>query len=161
MTIRIFCKGIVIAIIVCASVIGWKAAVALQRESRETAVNWQEKKYGGLSVSSLAIGHEYRQDDWPAIAAATDGSVWVAWLSFASNRDDIAIRRYHDGKWSNIHWVPNTSGDNWLPQIAVDSSNRPWVVWSQQLRGNWDLYARRFDPSAQEWGPLERLTSDP
>src|ERR1041385_20428 len=56
MTIRIFCKGIVIAIIVCASVIGWKAAVALQRESRETAVNWQEKKYGGLSVSSLAIG---------------------------------------------------------------------------------------------------------
>src|SRR2546425_6825159 len=62
---------------------------------------------------------------------------------------------------ATIHWVPNTSGDSWLPQIAVDSGNRPWVVWSQQLNGNWDIYARRFDPAQNEWGTIERLTSDP
>jgi len=73
----------------------------------------------------------------------------------------VAIRHYQNGKWSNIHWAPNTSGDSWLPQIAVDSGNRPWVVWSQQLNGNWDVYARRFDPEKQEWGTIERLTTDP
>jgi hypothetical protein len=35
------------------------------------------------------------------------------------------------------------------------------VIWSQQAQNNWDLYARRFDPARQEWGALERLTSDP
>ncbi len=107
------------------------------------------------------VGHEFRQDDLPQIAAAPDGSIWTAFLSFAGDRDDIAIRRYHEGRWQNLQWVPGTSGDSWLPQIAVDASNRVWVVWSQMAAGNWDLYARRFDPAAQTWSALERLTNDP
>jgi hypothetical protein len=117
--------------------------------------------YGNVTISSLAVGHQDRQDDLPAIAAAPDGSLWVAWLSFNGEHDDVALRHCQNGRWSNLHWVPDTSGDSWLPQVAVDTSNRVWVVWSQQLDGNWDLYARRFDPAGQEWGRLERLTSDP
>ncbi len=113
------------------------------------------------SVAATAVGHEFRQDDLPSIAAAPDGSLWVAWLSFSGDRDDIAIRRYADGKWGSLQWVPGTSGDSWLPQLAVDASNRVWVVWSQMKADNWDLHARRFDPATQEWGTLERLTSDP
>jgi hypothetical protein len=114
-----------------------------------------------FALQPVAIGHEYRQDDSPAITAAPDGSLWATWLSFAGDRDDIAIRRYRSGKWENLQWVPGTSGDNWQPQIAVDAADRVWVVWSQQNSGNWDLYARRFDPAAQDWGPLLRLTTDP
>jgi hypothetical protein len=110
---------------------------------------------------ATAIGHEYRQDDSPSIATAPDGSLWATWLSFDGARDDVAIRRNVQGKWENLQWVPGTSGDNWLPQIGVDASNRVWVVWSQQVNGNWDLYARSFDPAKQRWGALERLTSDP
>ena len=58
------------------------------------------------TVSSQAVGHQYRQDDWPSIAAAPDGSLWVAWLSFDGDRDDVAIRHYQNGKWSNLQWVP-------------------------------------------------------
>jgi hypothetical protein len=141
--------------------VSWRASVAWQRMDPEPKLQWQEITRRDLKLASLAVGHEYRQDDLPAIAAAPDGSVWVAWLSFSGDHDDLAIRRYHDGKWGDLHWVPNTSGDIWLPQIAVDAGNRPWVVWSQQLNGNWDLYARRFDAAEQEWGRLERLTSDP
>jgi hypothetical protein len=115
----------------------------------------------GSRIAATMVGHEFRQDDLPAIAKGPDGSLWVAWLSFVGDRDDVAIRHYQDGKWSNIHWVPNTSGDSWLPQIGVDASNCPIVVWSQQVSGNWDLYARRFDPAKQEWGKLERLTTNP
>jgi len=112
-------------------------------------------------VSSTMVGHEFRQDDLPSIAAAPDGSLWVAWLSWDGNRDDVAIRHYADGKWGNLQWVSNTSGDSWLPQVGVDAQNRVWVVWSQMADGNWDLFARRFDPSKQEWEPMERLTNDP
>src|SRR5215472_8755695 len=106
-------------------------------------------------IAPTMVGHEYRQDDWPAIAAAPDGSLWIAWLSFVGDRDDVVIRHYSGGKWSNLQWVPGTSGDSFLPQIAVDASNRVWVVWSQQVGSNWDLYARRFDPASQEWTALE------
>ena len=46
----------------------------------------------GTNVSYTMVGHEYRQDDCSAIAAAPDGGVWVAWLSYAGDRDDIGIR---------------------------------------------------------------------
>ena len=112
-------------------------------------------------IKSTAVGHEYRQDDWPSIAASPDGSLWVAWLSFGGDRDDLAIRHYKDGQWSNMQWMPNTSGDSWIPAAAVDSQNRLWVVWPQQVNENWDIYARLYDPAKQEWGTLERLSSDP
>jgi hypothetical protein len=115
----------------------------------------------GAQISSTAVGHQFRQDDWPSIAAAPDGSLWIAWLSFVGDRDDVVIRHYSAGKWSNLQWVPGTSGDSFLPQVAVDASNRVWIVWSQQVGSNWDLYARRFDPAKQEWSALERLTKDP
>src|SRR6266545_3537498 len=116
---------------------------------------------GGTVFTATAVGHEFRQDDSPTIAAAPDGSLWVAWLSFEGSRDDVAIRRYRNGKWSNLQWLPATSGDNWLPQIGTDASGKVWVVWTQQVGGNWDLYARSFDPDKQEWGQLQRLSSDP
>ena len=60
-----------------------------------------------------------------------------------------------------MRFVPNTSGDVWLPQAGVDSNNRLWVVWSQMLDGNWDMYARVFDTVDEAWGPLVRLTDHP
>lgn len=116
---------------------------------------------GGGQLKATMVGHEYRQDDLPNIALAPDGSLWVAWLSFVGDRDDVVIRRYKDGVWGSLQWVPNTSGDSWLPQIGVDASNRVWVVWSQMARNNWDLYARRFDPDKEEWSAIERLTTNP
>jgi hypothetical protein len=112
-------------------------------------------------INATSVGHEFRQDDWPSIATAPDGSVWVAWLSWVGERDDLAIRHYKDGVWQNLQWVPNTSGDNWMPQAGVDAQNRLWVVWAQQVNNNWDIYARRYDAAKQEWGALERLSTDP
>src|SRR5688572_22039105 len=113
----------------------------------------------GQGIQAVAVGHEQRQDDLPSIAAGPDGSAWVAWLSWVGERDDIAIRQYKNNKWGSLQWVPNTSGDSWLPQVGVDASNRVWVVWSQGADGNWDIYARRFDPSKQEWSAPQRITS--
>lgn len=116
---------------------------------------------GGAVITASSIGHQFRQDDLPSLASAPDGGLWVAWLSFVGDRDDVAIRHFKNDKWGTLQWVPGTSGDSWAPQVAVDDSNRVWVVWSQQSNSNWDIYARRFDPARQEWSAMERLTSDP
>ncbi|MBL8232498.1 MAG: hypothetical protein JNL98_28630 [Bryobacterales bacterium] len=116
---------------------------------------------GGGQMKVTMVGHEFRQDDLPSIATAPDGSMWIAWLSFVGDRDDVAIRQFKDGEWGVLQWVPNTSGDSFLPQVAVDAENRVWVVWSQMSGGNWDIYARRYDPAKTEWSAMERLTNDP
>ena len=96
--------------------------------------------------SVKSVGTELRSDDLPDIAGATDGSLWVVWMSHSDRRDEISLRQYREGIWSNVVMVPGGSGDVWLPQVAVDAENRPWVVWSARRNDNWDLFARRFDP---------------
>ena len=108
--------------------------------------------------SVKSVGTELRSDDLPDIAGAADGSLWVVWMSHSDRRDEISLRQYREGTWSNVVMVPGGSGDVWLPQVAVDAENRPWVIWSARRNDNWDLFARRFDPEAESWGELLQLT---
>ena len=156
-------RKVILSASVLLAVAGWtffQTRRAAAAQAVAPSMVYQELPQGG-KMAALMVGHEYREDDLPSIAKSPDGSLWVAWLSWVGDHDDIAIRHYVDGQWSNIHWVPNTSGDSWLPQIAVDAANCPVVVWSQQVKGNWDIYARRFDPAGQDWGKLEQLTTNP
>lgn len=108
--------------------------------------------------SVKSVGTELRSDDLPDIAGARDGSLWVVWMSHSDRRDEISLRQYREGTWSNVVMVPGGSGDVWLPQVAVDEENRPWVIWSARRNDNWDLFARRFDTEAESWGELLQLT---
>ncbi len=99
-------------------------------------------------------------DDFPSITVSRDGTVWAVWSSFDGTRDRIPVRRYKHGKWMGADvTVPNASGDVWRPQVAVDSANHPWVLWSGQENGNWDLYVAKFD--GNRWQGPFRLTKDP
>jgi hypothetical protein len=153
--------GLVIVIAALVSAGLWLTKDAERGSAYALLAAQQSALSGGASITATMVGHEFRQDDLPSIAAAPDGTLWVAWLSFVGDRDDVAIRHYANGLWGNIQWVPGTSGDSWLPQIGVESSNRVWVVWSQMKDSNWDLYARPFSVESQEWGAIERLTADP
>src|ERR1051326_8343225 len=75
------------------------------------------------TINAVAVGHQFRQDDSPALAVCPDGSAWVAWLSFAGDRDDVVIRQYKENRWGTLQWVPGTSGDSWLPQVG-------WEAWN-------------------------------
>jgi hypothetical protein len=143
---------VITGLTICGLAVRHKSAPAVLAMSAQALPN-------GGEIRSVAVGHEFRQDDWPSLAVARDGSVWVAWFSFGGDRDDLAIRRYRDGKWGAMLWVPGTSGDSWMPQVAVDAGDRVWVVWSQQVEGNWDIYSRCFDPAQQKWMRPQRLSS--
>ena len=90
-----------------------------------------------LLADVAMAGAETREDDLPVIAAAPDGSLWFVWMCYSDRRDEIAVRRRVNGVWGNLQYVPNTSGDVWLPQAGVDGAGRLWVVWSQMQDGNW------------------------
>jgi len=123
---------------------------------------------GGLRAmllpDAMHLGVQFREDDFPSIAAARDGAVYATFASYHDRWDDIEFRIFRGGRWSNALPLPQNSGDVWMPQVAIAAGqdaaqDRPWVVFSAQVDGNWDLYARPWE--GDRWGKLERLTDNP
>ena len=101
-----------------------------------------------------------RDDDYPSIAVRDESTAYAVWQSYSGRADEIRFRKY-DGGWRTFSRVPGVSGDVWRPQVAVDKKQRPWVVWSQQVAGNFDLYARALDEQHDVWLKTVRLSSHP
>ncbi len=122
-----------------------------------------ERLDGAVEITRLPdstkLTSDAREEDFPSIAEAADGTAWAVWPSFSGKMDEIRIRRYQNGRWATFTPVPGVEGDVWKPQVAVDGKSRVWVVWSEQIGGNWDLYARSLD--GESWTPRVRLTEAP
>jgi hypothetical protein len=103
-------------------------------------------------------GTELRQHDFPSIGAGPEGTLWAAWLSYHDRREELNFRRYQAGKWTRLIPVGRATEDLWRPQVATDAANKPWLIWSEQERGNWDIYAMSWDDN--EWGARARLSED-
>ncbi|HEX4131346.1 MAG TPA: hypothetical protein VHZ24_15000 [Pirellulales bacterium] len=125
------------------------------------------------------------EDDFPVIAKAPDGTVWMAYVEYQpgpplvqerleagnfgplevkGNGDHIhLVRRERDG-WSKPVDVTAEKLDIWRPTIAVDGRGVVVLVWSQKVDGDWNLFTRRYDPSKQGeagWSPIRQLTQNP
>ncbi|MEK7407038.1 MAG: hypothetical protein AAB225_18350 [Acidobacteriota bacterium] len=110
------------------------------------------------------------EQDYPAAAADKSGNVWLAYLEFkhhpdhdriranlreapkdfsdykaAPGGDQILVRKYSQGAWSEPLAITPPGGDLYRPAIAVDGTGRPWVFWPANEKGNFDLWARAIE----------------
>ena len=120
------------------------------------------------------------EQDYPAAAAGKDGSVWLAYMEFKHNPkhnrirttakvsddltakpggDQVWLQRYSGGTWSAPVAITPPGGDLYRPAVAVDGKGRPWVFWSANTKGNFDLWARVVD--GLKPGATVRVSSDP
>ena len=100
------------------------------------------------------------EDDYPSIAVGKDSRAWAVWQSYFQDQDEVRLAKYEDN-WRTYTTLPGVSGDVWRPQVAVGPEQKPTVVWSQQVAGNFDLYARTLDPETRTWSKMLRLSSHP
>ncbi len=103
-------------------------------------------------------GTPLREHDFPSIAAGSS-AVWVTWSSFHGGREELNFRRYQNGRWTRLIPVGRASADLWRPHVITDDAGKPWLIWSQQVRNNWDIYAMAWEDN--EWGAAEKLSSGP
>ena len=105
--------------------------------------------------------HERLTDnDFPSMTVASDDAVWVAYSGFSGESDRVYADRILAGQRAGIggrpHAVSPAGGDVYRTAVAEDAEGKIWVVWSEQVDGNWDLFARAFD--GEGWGAIEQLT---
>jgi len=139
---------------------------------------------------AATVADTEQEEDFPAAAVTPEGIVYAAYVEHkhfgpptavpidALPKDEQGIPKdfsalqpkggsdrvmltWFDGKqWAQPVPVTDEGLDVWRPAIAVDGKGIVWVVWSQNVKGNWDLLVRRFDPKAKTWSKIERLTTD-
>jgi hypothetical protein len=96
------------------------------------------------------------EQDYPSLAMARDGAVWVAWQSYREQAEQVLVRHSVSGGWSPVETLTSAPGDIFRTAIAEDGAGRMWVVWSQREGAAWRLMARSF--AAGRWSAPAVLT---
>ncbi len=102
------------------------------------------------------------ENDFATLASGENGEVWAAWTAYRDGGVSIMARRFDGSTWLAATAVTSEPGDRLMPKLGRDGQGRPWVVWSEQVDGNFDLYGRHLeDADTGDWSATERLTSAP
>jgi len=133
--------------------------------------------------ASFRLTSAATEEDFPAAVTDAGGNVWLVSVVYThggqpnlgaplmeepkdfeflrpkGNGDQIWLIRFDGTNWSEPMPVTENGLDVWKPTIAIDGRGGIWVIWSQNLKGNWELMARRYDPISRQWGKAERLTN--
>ena len=133
--------------------------------------------------SAPLVGGPFEQD-FPTAAADGKGGAWVAYVEHRHRGPEVMESLFERPK-SFASFVPTGGGDQikllhfngktagtsldvtgpgldvWRPSVAVDGRGSVVVAWSEQRGGNWDLFARTYDPDRAVWSEVRRLTTSP
>ena len=88
------------------------------------------------------------------------GNTWVAWQAGPGGNRDIYVSKLPKGAGSfdSAIKLTNNANDQCNPAIALDSNNKPYVVWQDFRNGNWDIYLSAYDGT--NWSS-EEMVHDP
>ncbi|MEX2262037.1 MAG: hypothetical protein WD696_08790 [Bryobacteraceae bacterium] len=109
------------------------------------------------------------EQDYPAAAMAPNGDVWIVYLEFQHHPEHNRLRaNFKEAPKAFSDWALPPGGDRifvrrtgqgapiaitkggedlYRPAIAIDGKGRPWVFWSANEKGNFDLWACSLEGS--------------
>ncbi|MEW6356144.1 MAG: DUF3604 domain-containing protein [Planctomycetota bacterium] len=111
-------------------------------------------------MPSVKVAGEPADEDYPRITTDAQGNLWVAWISWNQENDEVRARRFDGKAWSDPIQVSDGRGQAFDVQIACDNQGKVWVVWAwlDLAKEQYDLFARTMDGDKPE--KIIRLTND-
>nr|MBC8230313.1 T9SS type A sorting domain-containing protein [bacterium] len=97
--------------------------------------------------------------------AMNDNTVLVAWNDPREGRDDVWARgyRFPDGNPLTDEFIVHediSQTGHYLAGVAIDDDGRFIITWNDRREGDWDIYARRFNPDFTPMGPEFKVNDD-
>ena len=97
------------------------------------------------------------QNDYPSLAVAKNGAVWIAWQAYKDRGDNVYARHSTPAGWSEQFRLTDDKADIFQTAVGEGAQGRIWVVWSERTNEDWDLYSRSYD--GRQWDARRKLTS--
>ena len=111
-----------------------------------------ENKLLGSDVANLAKGA-------PATATDSSSNIWAVWHAGPTGSRDIYLAKLAAGAsaFGASTQITDSNADQCNPAIAVGTDDKLYVVWEDNRRGNWDVYAST-SMLGTTWSAPQRLT---
>ncbi|MEJ2212346.1 MAG: hypothetical protein P8129_25440, partial [Anaerolineae bacterium] len=140
----------------------WLAWTSASREDSDVYLSrWLGSRWSEPQV--LDRGSALAADE-PALAAAPDGTFWLAWVGEATPDNDEVYVAFWDGRaWAPSQHVSGPDLRDGLydrqPCLAVGPDGRPWLAWAGHQDGPDDeIYASHWTGSA--WTAEQMVSRD-
>lgn len=140
-----------------------------------------EREEGALRLTD----NEF-ENDYPAIAKAPDGTLWLAYCEYhpgkayikervlvgnfdelvpKGNGDQVKLKKFDGKEWSAPIDVTEPGLDIWRPCVTV-AEGRVHVSWAEQVDGKWDVYHRAYNLGQKKdeprgWSEKLRVSTNP
>jgi len=123
----------------------------LYLKSADAGVTWM-----GQIINGNNSGYSER----PKIAVDSSGNPHVVWCDNTPGNYEIYYNQSTDGgdTWATSKKLTRNSGWSYSPDIAVDPSNNPHVVWFDSSPGNCEIFYRKSTNRGATWTARKRLT---
>jgi hypothetical protein len=98
---------------------------------------------------------------WSSAIAVDGPNIYVVWADNSQGNFKIFFKRSGDGgaTWTKRKRLSSNSVGSEDPAIAVDGSNI-YVVWSDDTKGNYEIYFRKSVDGGITWTKKKRLTNN-
>lgn len=132
----------------------------------DNSFGWDQiyiKRWNGNSWSSmgrysdafLGVSGTLENSRRPHLAVAPDGKVYVTWADSISGNAEVFVRRWNGTGWAEVGansarvgGISQTPGDSQTPWIAVGADGIPYVTWTDNNAGDYEVYVRRWNGTA-------------
>jgi len=92
-------------------------------------------------------------------AADAEGNIWIVWHAGLDDERDIYISKLTAGTeyFEDSIRIKHNEYDQCNPALAVGTDGTLYVMWQDNRRGNWDIYAS-VSSDGVEWSNEQRIT---
>ena len=152
-------------------------------DEKKTFLDGQASVLG--EIAAVRLTGAKTEDDFPVMARAPDGTVWLAYVAYTpgpplvmdrvargafealeprGNGDRIRLMQFDGQNWHAPLDATEGGLDLWRPTIAVDHQGVVWLAWGQPVDGNWEIFSRRYTPPKAgalegKWSKIVRVTN--
>jgi prepilin-type N-terminal cleavage/methylation domain-containing protein len=160
------------------------ARIALQTTSNNIAVVWEDNRNTDIDIYMQLIASDKTQlwipeirvnrnplsdgtkQSEPELAIDSTDNIYVVWTDERNGNHDIYAQKYDTSGaalWASDILI-NTDGgttNQYSPDIAIDSTDNIYVVWTDERNGNQDIYAQKYDTDGSAlWAEDLRVNID-
>jgi hypothetical protein len=107
----------------------------------------------------VSHGPAYCDKGNPAVVTDSSGNIWTVWHAGRVGQRNVYTSQMKVGtsSFTDPVQLTNDPGDQSDPDIAVGTDDKLYVVWQDNRRGNWDIYASTSVDGAT-WSTERRIT---